>query len=120
MLLLPHSGHLSLSDQCTVNGLYSCPQSLQFQTEPFCLPATLKSWQGLPPQIILNGEMLYSSILVISPRFNDSSTLCIAQYDLTAYLSNSQKFTSSHRFSDELLFLSDSHEYPIYAALQNL
>ena len=67
-------GHLQRSDQCTVNGLYSCPHSLQVQTEPFCLPATEKSWHGLPPQIILNGLSFVSPTFVISPRFNDSST----------------------------------------------
>lgn len=37
----------------------------------------------------------FTSILLISPKFNDLSTLCIAQYAVIAYLSISLKPTSS-------------------------
>ena len=41
-------------------------------SSPFCPPATLKSWQGLPKLIMSTAGILPPSISVISPRFSAS------------------------------------------------
>lgn len=55
-----------------LQGVILTPTVPAFPDSPCLLACQGKSWQGLPPQIMLNGSISLSSTFVISPRFNVS------------------------------------------------
>lgn len=67
---------------------------------PSCFPAVEISWHGNPYVIrSISFGSFFSSIFLMSPKFNGSATLWIAAYDFDAYLSISEYPINSYSAS---------------------